>query len=393
MADRAQPAICFPHMGAYHIPIERLLKTVFPDYRVFTAPPITKKTITLGSSHSPETVCAPFKYTLGNYIEALDAGATILFQTGLGCRYGYYGVVQEQILRGLGYDFQFICFSRSKAKPGVIYKTIKRLGSPLSLGGFLHAMLLAVQSIRLMDQLAYYIRENAGFEAVPGYFEKLHAACLREISKTTSLLRLRALRKQVAQAVKRVQTERPDCPLRVGIIGELYTLMEPFSNFYIENELAKRHISVSRAMSVSFLLFGKHDKRSLRKSKGYLRYTVGANGVDSVAQCRKYAQLGYDGIIHMKSFGCTPELNAMPVLMNMARDYHIPILHISFDTHTSETGVLTRIEAFCDMITMKREKTDAADSVSGGEYGSEKLQTASGFMKTRKNNQHVQAIK
>jgi len=50
----------------------------------------------------------PFKYNLGNYLEALENGANFLVQAGGGCRFGYYGEIQEQILRDIGYDFEFI---------------------------------------------------------------------------------------------------------------------------------------------------------------------------------------------------------------------------------------------------------------------------------------------
>ena len=90
--------ISFPHLGDYHIPIAKLLRKLTKK-EVIPAPPITKKTIELGSKYAPDTVCVPFKYNLGNYIEALDNGATILFQAGGGCRYRYYAEVQEKILK------------------------------------------------------------------------------------------------------------------------------------------------------------------------------------------------------------------------------------------------------------------------------------------------------
>ena len=85
--------ISFPHLGDYHVPIKFLL-TKLTKCKVIQAPPITKKTIELGSKYSPDFVCVPFKYNLGNFIEALDNGANILIQAGGGCRYGYYGELQ-----------------------------------------------------------------------------------------------------------------------------------------------------------------------------------------------------------------------------------------------------------------------------------------------------------
>ena len=71
-----------------------------------------------------------------------------------------------------------------------------------------------------------------------------------------------------------------------------------------------------------------------------------------------FAKKGYDGIIHIKPFGCTPEENAVPILQKISLDYNIPIMYLTFDTQNSDTGVNTRLEAFYDMLSMKREKSD-----------------------------------
>lgn len=357
-------SISFPHMGNYHIPITKLIKTVFPGARVFPAPVMTRKTIELGSRFSPDYVCSPFKYNIGNYIESLEQGANILLQTGMGCRYGYYGEVQEQILKDLGYDFQFICFSKEKANLNQAYQKVKELGSPISFPDFISAILNAAKGIGIMDKIEYEIREKIGFEVYPGSFENLQKRMLAGIKKAATMTQLLAVKNKYTRELKQIEVSMPKNPLKVGIVGELYTLMEPFSNFYIEKQLAKNNILVSRRMSVSFLLFGKYDTISLRNTKGYLKYTVGANGIDSVVQTKRYAKLKYDGILHMKSFGCTPEINATPALIKLSREYGIPILHLSFDSHTSEIGVQTRLEAFSDMIAMRRENVYGTGSQS-----------------------------
>lgn len=362
---RSKLAISFPHMGEYGIVFTQLLRHLFPDAHVFAAPPITQRTVELGSRHSPDFVCSPFKYNLGNYIEALEQGANVLFQTGMGCRYGYYGELQEQILRDLGYRFQFVCLSRERAQPLAACNRMRELGCMLPVPKMLYALLLACESIRAMDRYEYFMRENIGFETVPGSFEAVRKQLFGQIARADSLRDLQHAKSQCKRSAAKIKIDKPEHPLCVGVVGELYTLMEPFSNFYVERQLAKEGISVSRVMGVWFLLFGKNHKKALHNSGRYLCYTVGANGVDSVSQSLAYARKGYDGIIHMKSFGCIPELNATPALMNLSRDWGIPILHLSFDSHTSETGIQTRLEAFADMIRIKKEEENAANSQFG----------------------------
>lgn len=361
-------AISFPHMGDYSVVFSQVLRHILPDAQVFPAPPITQRTMELGSRYSPDFVCSPFKYNLGNYIEALEKGATVLLQAGMGCRYGYYGELQKQILQDLGYRFQFVCLSRDQAKPVAACNTMRKLGSTLSVTKMLYTLLLACESIRVMDRYDYFMRENVGFETVPGSFDAVKEQLLRQIAGADSLLDLQAAKRDCKRAAAHLKIDKLKNPLRVGIVGDLYTLMEPFSNFYVEKQLAKEGISVSRVMGVWFLLFNQHRDQARKNSGCYLRHTVGANGVHSVSQSLSYAKKGYDGIIHMKSFGCIPELNATPALMNLSRDWNIPILDLSFDTHTSETGVQTRLEAFSDMIHMKKEEKNATSSKYGYGY-------------------------
>ena len=75
-----------------------------------------------------------------------------------------------------------------------------------------------------------------------------------------------------------------------------------------------------------------------------------------MAHAIELANKGYDGIIHIKPFGCTPEENAVPILQKISKDFDIPIMYLTFDTQNSDTGINTRLEAFYDMLYMKKEK-------------------------------------
>ena len=104
--------ISFPHLDNYYIPIKYLVEKITKQ-EVLVAPHITKKTLEIGAKYSPDFVCAPFKYNLGNYIESLEKGADILLQAGGGCRYGYYAELQEKILKDLNYEFKFVNFIKN----------------------------------------------------------------------------------------------------------------------------------------------------------------------------------------------------------------------------------------------------------------------------------------
>jgi len=257
-------------------------------------------------------------------------------------------------LRDMGYRFEFACLARQNARPLPLLARLWQLGCPLPAHKVAAAFHMAICSIRAVDSLENWMRENVGFERVPGSCDALHGYLLDKISCAKSQTELRDAIAICQKELSMIKLDMPPNHLRVGIIGEVYTLMEPASNFYIERQLAAERVAVSRAMSIWFLMFGRDNALSLRRAGGYLRYTVGATGVDSVSQSLDYARRGYDGVLHVKSFGCIPELNAGPVLTRLSHREGIPILPLSFDTHTGELGVKTRIEAFVDMLRMRK---------------------------------------
>ena len=74
--------ISFPHLDNYYIPIKYLIEKITKQ-KVLVAPKITRKTLELGAKYSPDFVCAPYKYNLGNYLESLELGANVLLQGNL----------------------------------------------------------------------------------------------------------------------------------------------------------------------------------------------------------------------------------------------------------------------------------------------------------------------
>lgn len=350
--------ISFPHLGDYYIPIQRLLERLTLQ-EVVLAPPITKKTIELGSKYSPDTVCVPFKYNLGNYIEALDNGATILFQAGGGCRYHYYAEVQEKILRDLGYDFQFFkLIGRDHLRVKEAFLLFKGINPNLKFNTFIKEMLFTLLFIYYMDKADAYIRKNVGFEVKKDSFKKVKREMLLRMQKENSFFGLKRVYKKYMRKLKKIPVQKPKNTLKVAVIGELYTAMEPFSTYFLEEELAKMNVEVKRFTNLSYLLWQKALLRShlLFKCRKYCKYTLGADGLDNVYRVLYAKKHHFDGVIHTKPFGCTPEIGALPIIQRVAEENKMPILFFSFDSQTSEEGVRTRLEAFYDLIQFRKEK-------------------------------------
>ena len=352
--------ISFPHLGNYYHPISKLLKNITKE-KIMVAPPITKKTLEIGTKHSPDTVCIPFKYNLGNFIESLNNGANILFTAGGGCRYRHYAEVTETILKDLGYNFKFYkLIKKDKMKIKEIYHMFKEINPKLTYKDFFHHFIFAIIYIFYMDQIDKIIRKNIGFETITGSHEKLQKQMFIDFNKTNSIFKLTNLYIKYKNKFKKINISKPKNCLKVGIIGELYTNMESFANYDLEKELAKEKIEIKRFTNLSYLLWQKKLllKHMKRKVKKYCKYMFGADALDNIYRALYLSKKNYDGIIHIKPFGCTPEITAIPIIQKICEDNKIPIIFFSYDEESGTEGIKTRLEAFKDLITIRRENNE-----------------------------------
>ncbi len=343
-------------MGDYKVPVKYLLSHI-TKLEIIDAPKITTKTIEIGSKYSPDFVCTPFKYTLGTMIESIEKGSNVLIQAGGGCRYGYYSELQKQILKDLGYDIVLInLVTAGITDPIKIYKELKKV-TKINIVKSLYYLLITKKMVKYMDNIDDYIRKNIGFEVKKNSFIKLKNKMLKSFSKIKGYFDLKKQYKKYLNEFKQLKINKPNNPIKIAIVGELYTIMEPFANYFLEYELASKNIEITRFTNVDYLLFrkSKEVKKMLKKNRD-IKYKMGADASDNICRTRMLCEEGYDGIIHIKSSFCTPEIGAMPIISKICAQYKIPIIFFSFDAATSEVGIKTRLEAFYDMLEMRRSK-------------------------------------
>lgn len=346
---------CFPQWANYACAFKYICEKGF-ETKYIIPPPITKKTIELGSKYSPDYVCAPFKYCLGCYIEALEQSANCLMQIYGGCRLNYYGELAEVILKDMGYQFKFFNMADINFKSiKSIVEHFKIINPNFSLVKVAKSIPVMMNIIKTIDKFEDYIRLNVGFEVNEGEFEKTYNEFLQKLNNLKNGKQLKQLKKIYWKKLTNIKVNKPSKIIKVGMIGDYYTVQEPFSNYFMEKELAKFGMEIHRYMNLTNTLIHNKGKERKKVAKKYAKYNLGATANFTVAEAIDFAKNKFDGIIQVKSFGCTPEIDAMPILQNVSKDFNIPILHFSFDSQTSETGVKTRLEAFYDMVEARNK--------------------------------------
>jgi len=351
-----------PHMGLLDIAYTRVLRGLGLDMLPPPRPNIN--TLNLGVKYSPEYACLPFKINLGNMIEALERGAdAILMPGGYGpCRFGYYGIIQEQILRGLGYGFSMGRTDNPDSLRDMV-KTIMEIGGLKDKWDGYKVFYLILMRMAALDRVIRLYHYYKPREKKRGETDEVMRKAIGLIDSSLSFLSLFKAELKVKGLFRKVAIRKEIKPLRIGIVGEIFMVIEPFANMNIEKRLAEMGIEVVRGVWLSDWLNDRFRFKPLRRNQHklstrwaypYLKYPSGGESIESVGKTILFHRRGVNGVIHLMPFTCMPELVASTVLERVRKDLNFPILSLVFDEHISETNLNTRLEAFIEMIRKRR---------------------------------------
>jgi predicted nucleotide-binding protein (sugar kinase/HSP70/actin superfamily) len=326
----------------------------------------TKRTLDLGTKHAPEFACFPFKITLGSMIEALELGADSIFMPGGWgpCRFGYFDVIQEQILKDLGYSFT-MGSSKNPDDLSDMLNLMQRIAGLRSRAGLYKLFFFILVRMSFLDWVLKKYFYHKPYEAVSGETDRIFEKAVRLIENSFSLPQLLKSASMISLWFKKMERKNGAAPLRVAIVGELFTVLDASANMEIDMRLAQKRIEVFKSVWLSdwlndrfrFKPFRRNQlKLSSRYARPYLRVHSGGESIDSVGKTVLFARNGIDGVIHIFPFTCMPELVAQTILIKVQKDLDIPILTLIIDEHTAVGGMETRIEAFIDLLERRRRR-------------------------------------
>lgn len=66
-----------------------------------------------------------------------------------------------------------------------------------------------------------------------------------------------------------------------------------------------------------------------------------------------------DGVIYVLAFACGPDSLIQVLIEHRARLHSVPLMSLTIDEHSGEAGLITRIEAFIDMLMRKKKNVVA----------------------------------
>lgn len=302
---------CIPRMGIYTTMFIEVFKEL--GLNVMETPQISAETIKLGVKYSPDMICYPFKVTLGNFIECLEAGATdlVMYNNCGICRYRQYYIIQDLIMSGLNYKF-----TMHQIRPKHLLGDFKRLNP-----------------------------ENSYFKVI-----KVIRKCWKKIKNLEDTYHEEINPKEI----------------NIGVIGEIFTVLEPQINMQLIANLRKNGVKVHSYVNIRHLItdalgIGKFKRNeNFEAAKAYLDGgQLGGHGVENIRDTIYFIKNKIDGIIHLLPLSCMPETTIEPVLNKLCYDAKVPILRLSIDETNSELNTETRVETFIELIKRKKEQLTA----------------------------------
>lgn len=359
--------ITFPHLGNVYICVKALLDDLGVDY---VLPPFNnKKALELGTKYVSEMACLPLKINIGNYIQAYARGAdTILMAGGCGpCRFGYYCEMHREILKDIGYEMDIITLELPNGNVREFIRRIRKLVGNASLYKVAMAIrntAVIAKQVDELEMLTYSIRPR---EIDRGGTDRIYKEFRSKALDVRGSANLIKLVRETREGLMKLDIDENCSPLRVGIVGEIYTTIEHFSSFEIQEKLGYMGIEADRKVTVSGWLIEHilkaalhlpRDMRYAKAAKPYLGTMIGGHALETIGNTVLYAKNGYDGVIQIFPLSCMPEIVAESLLPAVEKDCGIPVLTLIIDEMTGEAGYMTRVEAFADLLKRRRETTE-----------------------------------
>lgn len=220
-----------------------------------------------------------------------------------------------------------------------VRKALERLGEQLgkSKGEARRAFVKAQTYQRVYEEMR---RSGRGFEESMRYFESLGRLEGKGITGAEST------RDSDRDGSDLLSSERLPT---IALIGHPYLTYEPYGNLNLLSKL-KTKAKLVFMENVEQVQIEDHLK-DLRKPLFW------SQGKRLLGAGHSYASNQYvDGIIYLSCFGCGTDSMTQDMLARRARAHHKPYMVLTVDEHSGEAGVITRVEAFLDMIERKNSE-------------------------------------
>lgn len=325
------------------------------NIEVVTSPPTHRKIMEQGLKKASDETCLPLKLLAG-HIQALKDVDYIFLPRIVSVEADTYTCpkflgIPESILPAVppGISVLTVTLNWRKGKRQVL-KDLEALGAELGKG---RADIRKAFSLGLEWQKRYQDSMGAGWnfeqsireieQAAKDIKEKAEVPVLTWKDHMLAKSPLKALKPSAAYSGAERSTDR----LRIALVGHSYLTHESYANLNLLKKLREK---------VDVELIQNVDQAEVETNLSGLRKKLFWNHSKQIfgAGNKFAADQSVDGIIYLTCFGCGTDSMVQELVSRRAREQHKPYMLVTLDEHSGEAGLVTRLEAFLDMVERRK---------------------------------------
>jgi predicted nucleotide-binding protein (sugar kinase/HSP70/actin superfamily) len=369
----------YPGIGAMGSLVEGVAE--FTNDPLVSPLPNSNETLNLGMQYCPEGACLPFKLIAGSIIQSMKRGAnTVGMITERGpCRLGMYSLGLRILIKEMGLGSGWVDFDNTNIKHGYMHRFrdlyYRKFGKKISWVDMGYGFVMGMMRLSAIEALERERNRLLAREKRPGGIESAFLQGSERISSARYPWMVR-------RALTKAKTEMQKVPLdfdrpivRVVIAGEVFCVVDPFSNGQVERRLAQLGAEPYRVLwQTDYLLHGLKMGRfghlggrpaAIRAARPYMAQDIGGDAAANVGHALMAHRRGDDGMIHIKPFACMMEFVTENILRRVSDDCNFPVLSLTLDDVNCSERVHVRIEAFVDNLFRRQIKRNTNNRQPG----------------------------
>ncbi len=135
---------------------------------------------------------------------------------------------------------------------------------------------------------------------------------------------------------QQLASEKP----KIVVIGHSYVIHDSYANLNLLAKLKSRDMEVITIDSVPSV-----------PHESFLRWDF---AYETMSQLKEVLEQDIAGVIILSNFNCGVDAITVPFVEYEVEQHDIPCMHLIFDEHTGEAGIITRVDTFVDTLKMRR---------------------------------------
>lgn len=289
----------------------------------------TKELLSKGSALVVPETCLPVKVYMGHVLDLIE---------NKGVKHIYSPSIQSV-------DFKIYNCSKLRGLPDLVRNVIKKdftlveptLDKSVKNQGLYQFLYESVEPFGITDKKRIKKASKAGWSCYNKYLELMQKGV-----KFADAIAFATGKKETVSPVEKKHD------VNVAVISHQYNVFDDQLSMRLITKLEKMNVNVYTADNIS----REEQLNGIKKLETVLYW---ANEFEMTGTAGHYMHTDpADGLVTVTAFGCGPDSLMIERITRYAKHAKVPVLNITLDEHTGEAGLITRLEAFTDMLIRRK---------------------------------------